>query len=133
MESLCDRPVFTGCTVNGGFAEFVLVRADFVARIPDSLDDTYVAPLPCAGIIGFRSLRVPGVLPKGRVGLLGFGSSASLAIAILQSWNCEVYMATRGESDRQPQHRSALPGSDLRTIGLQFCWTGRSPLLPAGK
>ena len=133
MESLCDRPVFTGYRVNGGFAEYVLVHADFVVRIPDSLDDTHVAPLLCAGIIGVRSLRVPGVLPKGRVGLLGFGSSASLAIAILQSWNCEVYMATRGESHRQLQHRSALPGSDLRTIGLQFCWTGRSPLLPAGK
>ena len=101
MENLCDRPVFTGYTVNGGFAEFVSVRADFAFTLPDSLDDTHVAPLLCAGIIGFRSLRVAGVLPKERVGLFGFGSSASLAIAILQSWNCEVYVSTRGDSHRQ--------------------------------
>ena len=101
MENLCDRPVFTGYTVNGGFAEFVSVRADFAFALPDNLDDTHVAPLLCAGIIGFRSLRVAGVLPKERVGLFGFGSSASLAIAILQSWNCEVYVSTRGDSHRQ--------------------------------
>jgi len=101
MENLCDRPVFTGYTVNGGFAEFVSVRADFAFALPDNLDDTHVAPLLCAGIIGFRSLRVAGVLPKERVGLFGFGSSASLAIAILQSWDCEVYVSTRGDSHRQ--------------------------------
>jgi propanol-preferring alcohol dehydrogenase len=101
MENLCDRPVFTGYTVNGGFAEYVLVRADFAFPLPDSLDDTHAAPLLCAGIIGFRSLRVAGVLRKDRVGLFGFGSSASLAIAILQSWDCQVYVSTRGNSHRQ--------------------------------
>jgi propanol-preferring alcohol dehydrogenase len=101
MENLCDRPTFTGYTVDGGYAEYVLARADFVFPLPAGLDDTHVAPLLCAGIIGFRSLRVAGIEPGERVGLFGFGSSASLAITILQSWKCEVYVATRGESHRK--------------------------------
>jgi propanol-preferring alcohol dehydrogenase len=101
MENLCDKPTFTGYTVNGGYAEYVLTRADFAFPLPAGLDDTHVAPLLCAGIIGFRSLRVAGVEPGERVGLFGFGSSASLAITILQSWNCEVYVVTRGESHRK--------------------------------
>jgi propanol-preferring alcohol dehydrogenase len=101
MENLCDQPTFTGYTVNGGYAEYVLVRADFAFPLPIGLDDTHVAPLLCAGIIGFRSLRVAGVQPGERVGLFGFGSSAALTIAILQSWKCEVYVVTRGESHRK--------------------------------
>jgi propanol-preferring alcohol dehydrogenase len=99
-ENLCDAPVFNGYTVNGGYAEYALVRTDFVFPIPEGLDNTHVAPLLCAGIIGFRSLRVAGVMPGERVGLFGFGSSAALAIQVLQHWKCEVYVLTRGESHR---------------------------------
>jgi len=106
MENLCDHPVFTGYTVDGGYAEYASVRSDFVYPLPAGLDDVHVAPLLCAGIIGFRSLRVAGIAPGERVGLFGFGSSASLAIAILQSWKCSVYVVTRGESHRQ-QARAA--------------------------
>jgi propanol-preferring alcohol dehydrogenase len=101
MENLCDHPTFTGYTVDGGYAEFALARADFVYPLPAGLDDEHAAPLLCAGIIGFRSLRVAGVEPGERVGLFGFGSSASLAIQVLQSWNCEVYVVTRGEAHRK--------------------------------
>jgi propanol-preferring alcohol dehydrogenase len=101
MENLCDAPTFTGYTVDGGYAEYTTVRADFVFPLPASLDDLHAAPLLCAGIIGFRSLRVAGVEPGESVGLFGFGSSASLAIAVLQSWNCKVYVSTRGDSHRQ--------------------------------
>ena len=100
MENLCDKPTFTGYTVDGGYAEYALVRADFTFPLSSGLDNVHVAPLLCAGIIGFRSLRVAGVEPGERVGLFGFGSSASLAIPILQSWKCEVYVVTRGESHR---------------------------------
>jgi alcohol dehydrogenase, propanol-preferring len=100
MENLCDHPTFTGYTVDGGYAEFVLVRADFAHPLPPGLDATHVAPLLCAGIIGFRSLRVAGVQPGERVGLFGFGSSATLAMPILQSWGCEVYVVTRGADHR---------------------------------
>jgi propanol-preferring alcohol dehydrogenase len=101
MENLCDNPMFTGYTVNGGYAQYALVRADFALPLPAGLDDVHVAPLLCAGIIGFRSLRVAGIEPGERVGVFGFGSSASLTIAILQSWKCEVYVVTRGESHRK--------------------------------
>ncbi len=100
MENLCDKPTFTGYTVNGGYAEYTLVRKDFAFPLPAGLDDVHVAPLLCAGIIGFRSLRVAGIEPGERVGLFGFGSSASLAMPVLQSWKCEVYVVTRGESHR---------------------------------
>ena len=101
MENLCDRPVFTGYTVNGGYAEYALVRADFAYPLPYGLDNIHAAPLLCAGIIGFRSLRLAGVAHGERVGLFGFGSSASLAIAILQAWKCEVYVVTRGDANRR--------------------------------
>jgi propanol-preferring alcohol dehydrogenase len=101
MENLCDHPVFTGYSVNGGYAEYAAVRADFTIPLPESLDASHAAPLLCAGIIGFRSLRVAGVQRGERVGLFGFGSSARLAIRILQSWDCKVYVITRGESHRK--------------------------------
>ncbi|MGH9517120.1 MAG: zinc-dependent alcohol dehydrogenase family protein [Terriglobales bacterium] len=101
MENLCDFPTFTGYTVNGGYAEYALARADFCFPIPPQLDAVHAAPLLCAGIIGFRALRVAGVQKGERVGLFGFGASAHLAIRVLQSWNCEVYVSTRGESHRK--------------------------------
>src|SRR5581483_5678122 len=70
----------------------------FVFPLPKALDDLHAAPLLCAGIIGFRSLRVAGVEPGERVGLFGFGASAHLAIAVLQAWKCEVYVSTGGKS-----------------------------------
>ena len=101
LENLCDSPVFTGYTVDGGYAEYAAARSDFVYPLPTELDDLHAAPLLCAGIIGFRSLRVAGVVPGDRVGLFGFGASAHLAIAVLRSWKCEVYVSTRGASHRQ--------------------------------
>jgi propanol-preferring alcohol dehydrogenase len=101
MENLCDAPTFTGYSVNGGYAEFAVARQDFVFPLPPNLDDLHAAPLLCAGIIGFRSLGVAGVERGERVGLFGFGSSASLTIAVLQAWGCSVYVSTRGESHRK--------------------------------
>jgi propanol-preferring alcohol dehydrogenase len=98
MENLCDHPEFTGYTVNGGYAEYAVARTDFVYPLPENLDPLHAAPLLCAGIIGFRSLRVAGVEKGERVGLFGFGASAHLAIDVLHSWQCEVYVATRGAS-----------------------------------
>jgi alcohol dehydrogenase, propanol-preferring len=101
MENLCDSPTFTGYTVNGGYAEYAIARNDFVFRLPIAVDDLHTAPLLCAGIIGFRSLRVAGVERGDRVGLFGFGASAHLAIAVLRAWDCEVYVSTRGASHRK--------------------------------
>ena len=101
MENLCDAPIFTGYSVNGGYAEYALARADFCFPIPPKLDDLHAAPLLCAGIIGFRALRVAGVEKGERVGLFGFGASAHLAIHVLQAWKCDVYVSTRGESHQK--------------------------------
>ena len=101
LENLCDSPTFTGYSVQGGYAEYAPARADFVFPLPAALDDLHAAPLLCAGIIGFRSLRVAGVERGERVGLFGFGASAHLAIAVLRHWGCEVYVSTRGASHRK--------------------------------
>src|SRR6478672_2339892 len=101
LENLCDAPTFTGYSVNGGYAEYAIARADFTFPLANGVDDLQAAPLLCAGIIGFRSLRVAEVKDGERVGLFGFGASAHLAIAVLRAWNCEVYVSTRGASHRQ--------------------------------
>ena len=118
MENLCDHPTFTGYSVDGGYAEYALAREDFTYPLPQELDATHVAPLLCAGIIGFRSLRVAGVKPGDRVGLFGFGSSATLSIPVLQSWGCEVYVVTRGEI-----HRAAA-------VRLGATWVGNEDARP---
>jgi alcohol dehydrogenase, propanol-preferring len=100
-ENLCDHPSFTGYSTNGGYAEYALVRSDFTYPLPETLDNIHAAPLLCAGIIGFRSLRVAGTQPGERVGLFGFGASAGQAIQVLRHWNCEVFVSTRGEIHRQ--------------------------------
>jgi len=114
LENLCDHPDFTGYTVNGGYAEFALARADFVFPLPASLDDLHAAPLLCAGIIGFRSLRVAGVEHGDHVGLFGFGASAHLAISVLRAWNCEVYVSTRGAS-----HRALAESLGAKWVGTE--------------
>lgn len=101
MENLCDAPTFTGYSVNGGYAEYATARADWVFPLPREVDDLHAAPLLCAGIIGFRSLRVAGVQKGERIGLFGFGASAHLALPVLQAWKCKVYVSTRGESHRK--------------------------------
>ena len=117
MENLCDRLLFTGYSVDGGYAEYASVRADFAYPLPPAMKPTQAAPLLCAGIIGFRSLRVAGVEHGERVGLYGFGSSASLAIRVLQAWNCEVYVVTRGASHRKAAeaHGAAWVGDENST------------------
>jgi propanol-preferring alcohol dehydrogenase len=94
-ENLCDDPTYTGYTHNGGYAEYATARSDFLLPLPAGLSDIQVAPLLCAGIIGFRSLRVAEVRRGQRVGLFGFGSSAQLMIRVLQAWDCRVYVSTR--------------------------------------
>jgi alcohol dehydrogenase, propanol-preferring len=100
-ENLCDHPTFTGYSVNGGYAEYAVARADFLIPLPEEPAATDLAPLLCAGIIGFRSLRVAEAQPGDRVGLFGFGASAHLAIEVLKFWNCEVCVSTRGASHQQ--------------------------------
>jgi propanol-preferring alcohol dehydrogenase len=94
-ENLCDHPSFTGYSVNGGYAEYIVAPEDFVYPIPGQFPDEQAAPLLCAGIIGFRSLRVSGIKPGGRLGFYGFGAAAHVAIQVARYWNVEVYASTR--------------------------------------
>jgi alcohol dehydrogenase, propanol-preferring len=94
-ENLCDNPTFTGYTVDGGYAEYIVAPEDFVYAIPEGFPDEQAAPLLCAGIIGFRSLRLSGVKPGGRLAFYGFGAAAHLAIQVALHWNVAVYASTR--------------------------------------
>jgi propanol-preferring alcohol dehydrogenase len=111
-ENLCPAAEFTGLHRNGGYAEYILAQADFALRIPDAFDDVHAAPLLCAGIIGYRSLRKAEVQPGETVGLFGFGASAHLAIQVARYWNCRVFVFTRS-----PSHRD-------HALSLGAEWTG---------
>jgi alcohol dehydrogenase, propanol-preferring len=114
-ENLCDHPTFTGYQRDGGYAEYVTARADFVLPIPSGYDDIHAAPLLCAGLIGFRSLRlaeVEGLQRPGRLGMYGFGSSAHIMIQAALHLGHEVYVYTRGETGRR------------LALGLGATWAG---------
>jgi propanol-preferring alcohol dehydrogenase len=111
-ENLCERARFTGWHADGGFADYVTVPEAFAYALPAALDDAEVAPLLCAGIIGYRALRLSAVRPGGRLGLYGFGSSASVTIQVARARGSEVFVCTREAS-----HRALA-----RTLGA--AWTG---------
>jgi propanol-preferring alcohol dehydrogenase len=94
-ENLCPNARFTGYDANGGFAKFAIVNEAFAYALPQALKAESIAPLLCAGIIGFRALRRANVIPNSRVGLYGFGSSAHIAIQVAKYWGCQVYVMTR--------------------------------------
>jgi alcohol dehydrogenase, propanol-preferring len=96
-ENLCPSAKFTGFHVDGGFAEYLLADVRFILPLSDQLSDGQAAPLLCAGIIGYRSLRKADVLPGEHIGLFGFGASAHLAIQIARYWNCTVSVFTRSK------------------------------------
>jgi propanol-preferring alcohol dehydrogenase len=99
-ENLCDRAQFTGWDVDGGYAEYMLAHADYVVPIPEGFTDVQAAPLLCAGIIGYRSLRKAGVQPGESVGLYGFGASAHIVIQVARHWGCRVSVFTRSAEHR---------------------------------
>lgn len=100
-ENLCPHARFTGFHTDGGYAEYALAEGSFALHIPDSINDVTAAPLLCAGIIGYRSLRKADVQHGERIGLIGFGASAHLAIQVAKAWGCEVCVFTRSHNHRQ--------------------------------
>ena len=121
MENLCDDPTFTGYTVDGGYAEYTVAPEDFVYTMPDSFPDMQAAPLLCAGIIGFRSLRLSGIKSGGRLAFYGFGAAAHIAIQVARHWGVEVYACTRGAKHQQ--------------LALEFgaAWAGEAAAEPPAK
>jgi propanol-preferring alcohol dehydrogenase len=107
-ENLCFDANFTGFHRHGGYAEWLISNASYTLKIPAGLIPEKAAPLLCAGIIGYRSLKLAEVRPGERIGLVGFGASAHIAIQIARHWNCEVYVFTRSLDHRKlAQHLGA--------------------------
>jgi propanol-preferring alcohol dehydrogenase len=100
-ENLCENIRFTGMHVNGGFAEYIVVNESFTYPIPETYNDVEAAPLLCAGIVGYRSLRRSRVEPGQRLGLYGFGASAHIILQVARHWGCEVFVFTRSEPHRE--------------------------------
>jgi propanol-preferring alcohol dehydrogenase len=111
-ENLCERAEFTGYHVDGGYAEYVVARADFAYAIPEAFDDAHAAPLLCAGIIGYRALGLSRVAPGQRLLMYGFGSSAHITMQVALARGIEVLVCTR-----EPTHRALA-----RALGA--AWTG---------
>ena len=118
LENLCDRAAFTGCTLDGGYAESVVADARYCLPIPDRYDDAQAAPLLCAGLIGYRAYRAAG--DALNLGLYGFGAAAHLLAQVAQSEGQRVYAFVRpGDTDAQ---RFAME--------LGASWAGGSDELP---
>ena len=104
-ENLCDRAMFTGWSVNGGYAEYAVAPASFTYRIPDGFEDVQAAPLLCAGIIGYRCLRLTGLdrndWQGARLGIYGFGAAGHICIQLARSRGAEVYVCTRDRERHQ--------------------------------
>ena len=113
-ENLCSGARFTGYHTDGGYAEFMVIPEKFAYRIPDIFSDDEAAPLLCAGIIGYRALRLSEIKPGQRLGLYGFGASAHVAIQVAVHWGCEVYVFSRS-----PAHQE-----HARSLGT--VWAGSS-------
>ena len=120
-ENLCDNARFTGYHVNGGYTEYIVISEKFAYPIPSIFSDQEAAPLLCAGIIGYRALRLSEVKPGQRLGLIGFGASAHVAIQVAVHWGCEVYVFSRSG-----EHRELA-----RKLGAS--WTGTSNEDPPAK
>ncbi|MFQ6078517.1 MAG: zinc-dependent alcohol dehydrogenase family protein, partial [Thermodesulfobacteriota bacterium] len=100
-ENLCESARFTGYHVDGGYGQYMVVSEAFAYPVPDGFSDAGAAPLLCAGVIGFRALRLSEVLSGERLGLYGFGASAHITIQVAIHWDCEVYVFTRSEEHRE--------------------------------
>lgn len=111
QENLCNHARFTGRDADGGYAEYLAAHADFVIPLPEAFSDEQAAPLLCAGIIGYRALRLAEVQPGERVGLFGFGASAHIAIQLARHWGCAVSVFTRSA-----EHRALA-----EALGAEWC------------
>ena len=120
-ENLCEAARFTGYQVNGGYAEYAVVPERFAYLIPSVFSDNEAAPLLCAGIIGYRALRLSSIKPGQRLGLYGFGASAHIAIQIARHWGCQVYV-----SSLKPEHQALA-----RELGA--VWVGGATDTPPDK
>ncbi|UCF57467.1 MAG: zinc-dependent alcohol dehydrogenase family protein [Deltaproteobacteria bacterium] len=122
-ENLCDQFQATGLHAHGGYAQYTIVSENFAYPIPEEFSDSQAAPLLCAGVIGYRALRLSGIKPGEILGLYGFGASAHIAIQVARHWNCRVFVFTRKE---QKNHQDLA-----RKLGAD--WVGATGDTPPEK
>ncbi len=132
-ENLCTQAVFSGYHVDGGYAEYALVDEAFVYPIPPVFSDDEVAPLLCAGIIGYRALRLSGVQPGQRLGMYGFGASAHVTIQIARHWGCAVYVCSLREEHRALARELGAEWVGAATDGPPEKLHGAIVFAPAGE
>lgn len=120
-ENLCEQAKFTGYHSNGGYAEYTAISENFAYAVPETFSPTEAAPLFCAGIIGYRALRLSEIKPGQRLGLYGFGASAHIVIQIALFWKCEVYVFTRSEKHQK------------LALDLGAVWAGKAEQIPEKK
>lgn len=131
-ENLCEQSQYTGYDGDGGYAELAVVGEAYAYAIPDTFDDVHAAPLLCAGIIGYRSLKRSQLPPGGRLAMYGFGSSAHIVLQIVLARGSEVFVVTRGESHRRLAREMGATwvGADVRDMpqkthsGIMFAPAG---------
>ena len=116
-ENLCDHAEFTGWSVNGGYAELAIAPAKFTYHLPESFPDNQAAPLLCAGIIGYRCLRLAGIPERQwsgvKLGLYGFGAAGHVCIQVARARGADVYVCTR---DRQ-RHQNLAHELGAKWVG----------------
>ncbi|MDI1461321.1 zinc-binding alcohol dehydrogenase family protein [Catellatospora sp. KI3] len=100
-ENLCPDSRYTGWDADGGYADYAVAPAAYAYRLPDCYSDEQVAPLLCAGIIGYRALKLASLPPGGRLGVYGFGASAHLAAQLAAAQGAQVYVMTRSPAARR--------------------------------
>ena len=120
-DNLCDRPAFTGYDLDGGYAEYVVAQATACIHLPSGLDEVHLAPLMCAGLIGFRSYRAAGAVKT--LGLVGFGAAAHIIAQVARADDVEVYAFTKPED---------IAAQKL-ALSLGVTWAGSSDQLPPKK
>ncbi len=120
LENLCPTALFTGFHVPGGYADYLLADARFIVSIPGNMLDEQAAPLLCAGIIGYRALKLGDLKPGEKLGLFGFGASAHLALQVARHWKCEVSVFTRSKAHQQ------------HALQLGAGWVGTADETPPG-
>lgn len=118
QENLCENAEFSGLHVNGGYAEYTTVDERFACPIPDAFDDEHAAPLLCAGIIGYRSLRLAGLTSGSTLALFGFGASAHICLQVAVARGCRVAVFSRSAGHRKL----------AESLGAE--WTGESGQTP---
>jgi propanol-preferring alcohol dehydrogenase len=123
LENLCDQFKATGLHAPGGYAQYTVVEEAFAYPIPRAFSDTQAAPLLCAGVIGYRALRLTHIKPGQVLGLYGFGASAHIAIQIARHWDCSVFVFTRPD---QQAHQALA-----RELGA--VWVGKTGDTPPAK